>query len=96
MQAPTSPICAVVELAIQPQYAGFDGTPVRPLQQVVLRPDKIREGYIRLGETPGDEALCWIALENVEIVFEIGPAIRSIDANGQEKWTVQNKLEKAA
>ena len=69
------PICAVIELAIQPFHPGFDGQPVRPLMQVVLRPDKVTQGLIRLGETPGDEALCWIAPHNINIVAVLGRAV---------------------
>lgn len=58
------PICAVVKLATQP--AGV-------LQQVTLRPDKVSEGgLIRLGETRGDEARCWISPENVVVVEVLG------------------------
>ena len=58
------PICAIVKLATQPPGV---------LQQVTLRPDKVsRAGLIRLGETPGDEALCWIAPEHIGVVEILG------------------------
>ena len=49
--------------------------PVRPLQQVTLRADKISdEGYIRIGHTPGDEASCWILPGQILIVEVLGAA----------------------
>ncbi len=51
------------------------GDMVRPLQQVTLRPDQFSAvGYLRLGNTPGDEAHCWIAPLNVQIVEVLGRA----------------------
>lgn len=58
------PTCAVVQLATQPPGV---------LQQVTLRPDKVsKQKLIRLGETPGDEALCWIHPKNVLVVEILG------------------------
>lgn len=57
------PICAVVKLATQPPGV---------FQQVTLRPDKVVDGLIRLGETRGDEARCWIAAEHVAVVKILG------------------------
>jgi hypothetical protein len=49
--------------------------PVRPLQQVTLRADKLsEEGYIRLGFTPGDEANCWIEPSDILIMEVLGAA----------------------
>ena len=59
-------ICAVVKLATQPPGV---------LQQVVLRPDKCVSGLIRLGETRGDEARCWIAAEHIAVVAILGRAV---------------------
>lgn len=58
---------------------------IRPLQQVTLRPDKLSAlGYIRLGETPGDEAMCWVSPANIRVVEVLGRAVE----NGG-KWTVE-------
>lgn len=60
------PICAVVQLATQAPNV---------LQQVTLRPDKISQaGLIRLGDTPGDEARCWIRPEAIEVIEILGTA----------------------
>jgi len=76
-------ITAVVHLSTQPPHV---------LQQVTLRPEKCAAGLIRLGETPGDEALCWIALEHVEIVHVLGRAIEV----SKTEWKVEPIMEKAA
>ncbi len=61
------PTVAIVHLATQPP-----GT----LQQVTLRPDKVtKANFIRLGETPGDEALCWIHPDNVMVMEILGQAV---------------------
>ncbi len=79
-------ICAIVELAIEPPRPDFEGNKLRPLQQVVLRPDKISpQGLIRLGETPGDEANCWTRPEHVNVIEILGEAVQ--DASG--KWNVR-------
>ena len=52
-----------------------EGQPVRPLQQITLRADKMsEEGFIRLGFTPGDEANCWIHPRHILIVEVLGAA----------------------
>jgi hypothetical protein len=52
-----------------------DEQPVRPLQQVTLRADKIsEEGYLRLGHTPLDEANCWIDPADILIIEVLGAA----------------------
>jgi hypothetical protein len=76
-------ICAVVHLNVEPNPLS--------LQQVTLRPDKIRGSLIRLGETPGDEANCWQYLSDINIVMVLGHATES-----EGKWTVSPILEKAA
>lgn len=69
-------ITAIVKLATQPPNV---------YQQVTLRPDKISpRGFIRLGETPGDEALCWIRPEHILVCEILGHATQSADG----KWTV--------
>jgi hypothetical protein len=57
------PVLAVVKLMTQPPGV---------LQQVVLRPDKVAGHLIRLGETRGDEARCWISCEHVGVVMILG------------------------
>jgi hypothetical protein len=69
----------VVQLKTQPPGA---------LQQVTLRPDKIHDGLIRLGETPDDEARCWIAPENVIVEAIIGVAVEN-----DGKWSCRPMLE---
>lgn len=58
-------LLAVVHLATQPPGV---------LQQVTLRADKLSPygQLLRLGETDGDEAFCWVALEHIYIVEYIG------------------------
>jgi len=66
------PLLAVVHLATQPPGV---------LQQVVLRPDKVSNlgRLIRLGETLGDEAMGWLAIEHVYVVEWIGTVALSED-----------------
>ena len=68
------PVTAIVHLATQPPNV---------LHQVTIRKDKTidRMNLIRFGETPGDEALCWIAYENVEIIAILGDTY--IDEDGK-------------
>ena len=78
----TKPLTAIVCLPLNGLYPPLDAGPmtqpqdmVRPLQQVTLRPDQFSaEGYVRLGNTPGDEANCWIAPRHVEIQEVLGVA----------------------
>lgn len=77
------PLVAIVALPLNGIYPPLDATMqtkpeqmVRPLQQVTLRPDKLSTlGYLRLGETPNDEANCWIHPENVLIVEVLGKGV---------------------
>lgn len=69
----------VVQLKTQPPGA---------LQQVTLRPDKIHDGLIRLGETPDDEARCWIDPANVIVEAIIGVAVEN-----EGKWSCRPMLE---
>lgn len=66
MIVPEKPILAVVQLNNQPKGV---------IHQVVLRPDKVKNGIIRLGETYGDEILGWQHLGNVEVVEILGEAV---------------------
>ena len=76
------PLVAIVVLPLNGMFpplevstATLPNEMVRPLQQVTLRPDKIsEEGFIRLGETPNDEANCWIHPQNVQIAEVLGRA----------------------
>lgn len=56
--------------------------PHNVIHQVMLRPDKIHDGLIRLGETPGDEITGWQYPENIEIVAVLG---RAVEKDG--RWT---------
>lgn len=78
------PLCCLVALAIQPMYPQPGGGYVKPIQQVTLRPDKVsKSGFIRLGETLGDEAMCWIKPEHIQVLDVLGLA-----AEVDGKWTV--------
>ena len=86
-------ICAIVELAIEPPRPDFERNLIRPLQQVVLRPDKISlQGFIRLGETPGDEANCWIRPEHINVLEILG----TVEFNAQGIPSVTPEQRKAA
>ncbi len=76
MIIPPHPIVAVVQLTTQPPNV---------LQQVTLRPDKVKGDLIRLGETPGDEANCWIRLGDVTVVTVLGKAVEVKDGQ-TTKW----------
>jgi hypothetical protein len=91
------PICAIVQLAIEPPRPDFAGRPIRPLQQVTLRPDKVLGDLIRLGETRGDEARCWIAAEHVAVVKILGRVKCAGDpANEQAEWVQDQEPEALA
>lgn len=66
MLIPLQNILAVVQLANQPKGV---------IHQVILSPEKVRNGIIRLGEFPGDEIHGWQHLGNVEIVEVLGEAL---------------------
>lgn len=73
-ELPTALTC-IVHLSTQPPNV---------VQQVTLRPDKVSsQGYIRMGETQGDEALGWILPEHIQVLDILGIAV---EAEG--KWTV--------
>ncbi len=64
---PINGIVPPLNFSPDPQHA------VRPLQQVTLRPDMLSAlGYLRIGNTPGDEANCWIHPSNVQIIEVLG------------------------
>ena len=48
------------------------------LHQVTLRPDKVYDGMIRVGDTPGDEAVGWQYPENIQIVRVLGRAVENV------------------
>ena len=78
----TEPVVAIIVLPLNGMYPPLGATAqitpqemILPLQQVTLRPDKLSaEGFIRLGETPNDEANCWIDPKNVLIAEVLGRA----------------------
>ncbi len=70
MDSPTQPIVAVIHTRMQPPGV---------LQQVTIRPDKVKGEIIRLGETPADEYMGWVRLEDVEIVQVLGKAVEQPD-----------------
>ncbi len=76
------------------------------IHQVVLRPDKVMAGLIRLGETQGmDEISGWQNPDNIQVLTILGTAKEEEILNqddeptGQTKWTVtpieEKKLEVA-
>lgn len=79
---------------IFPPLEGSD-RPVRPLQQITLRPDMLSdEGFLRLGHTPGDEANCWISPHDILIVEVLGAATwdsgkLNVDENALERTNIR-------
>jgi hypothetical protein len=65
MDTPTQPIVAVIHTRMQPPGV---------LQQVTIRPDKLKGNIIRFGETPADEYMGWVRLEDIEVVAVLGKA----------------------
>ena len=63
--SPTEPTCCVVQL--RHQQPGV-------IHQVVLDPAKMKNGLIRIGEWPGDEAHGWQHMENVTVLVVLGRA----------------------
>lgn len=66
----SEPLCCVVQLAHQPPGV---------VHQVTLDPAKIKDGLIRIGEWPGDEARGWQHMGNVTVLCVLGRATRSED-----------------
>ena len=54
------------------------------IHQVMLRPDKVKNGLIRLGETPGDEAAGWQHPANIVVLSVLGMGKEAED----KSWTV--------
>lgn len=54
------------------------------IHQVTLRPDKVHEGLIRLGETPNDELMGWNHPENIYVIALLGVAKEE-----QGKWVCE-------
>lgn len=73
MEAPTQAIVAVIHTRMQP---------LGVLQQVTIRPDKVKGQIIRFGETPSDEYMGWVSLEDIEVIAVLGKAV---EIGG--KWT---------
>jgi hypothetical protein len=51
------------------------------IHQVTLRPDKVHDGLIRLGETQGDELVGWNYPSNLHVLAILGTAHEE-----QGKW----------
>ena len=65
--SPTEPTLCVVQLKHQPQGV---------VHQVVIDPAKIRDGLIRLGDWPGDEAYGWQWIDNLTVLIMLGTVER--------------------
>ena len=65
--SPTEPTLCVVQ--IKHQAAGV-------IHQVVIDPAKIRDGLIRLGDWPGDEANGWQYVDNLTVLLVLGKVER--------------------
>lgn len=64
------------------------------IRQVTLRPDKVHDGLIRLGETPQDEANGWQYPFNVEVISIIGRAVyKGGDEGNPSNWSCRPMLE---
>ena len=74
--------CCVVQLATQPPGV---------IHQVTLRPDKIKDGLIRLGETQGDEAAGWQYPQAIDVKVILGIAKEEND----KTWTVEPLIKSA-
>ena len=70
---------AVVQLRTQPEGV---------IHQVTLRPDKVKESIIRLGDTPGDEITGWQYPDNILIVEILGEAFEdeSEPERSPQRW----------
>lgn len=66
--SPSQPTLCVVQ--IKHQAAGV-------IHQVVIDPTKIRDGLIRLGDWPGDEANGWQHTENIVVLLVLGTVERT-------------------
>src|SRR5512146_1062865 len=75
------PVVVILKLSTQPPNV---------LQQVCIRKETLsRHGYLRLGETPGDEACCWIAPDHAVVLEGLGTAEFVEDDQGR---TVEVKV----
>ena len=61
------------------------------IHQVTLRPDKVHDGLIRLGETQGDELMGWNYPSNLTVLSVLGTAY---EVDG--KWECRPLIERAA
>lgn len=65
MDKPEKPVVALVRI--------LNGTQHPALRfQVTLKPEQVREGYIRFGNTPGDELVGWWLLEDIVLAKVLG------------------------
>ena len=69
--SPKEPTLCVVQLKHQPQGV---------VHQVVIDPAKMRDGLIRLGEWPGDEANGWQYMDNMVVLLVLG-RVERLEAN---------------
>ena len=58
------------------------------IHQVTLRPDKVHDGFLRLGDTPHDELNGWVYPQNLNVLSIIGVAV---ETNGA--WSCRPILE---
>ena len=70
------------------------------IHQVTLRADKVFNGLIRLGDTPGDELCGWNYPQNIRILAVLGEGAPDISPGGTvcaaTPWKCVPILEKAA
>lgn len=70
-------------MAIIQHFTQRDGV----IHQVTLRPDKVKDGLIRLGETPGDELAGWNYPKSITVVSVLGTGHRKTPpGTGGEDW----------
>ncbi len=74
-------------VAIVQQFSQREGV----IHQVTLRGDKVTNGLIRLGDTPGDELCGWNYPQNIAILAVLGEAVET-----SGKWECRPILEKVA
>jgi hypothetical protein len=66
MDTPIQAIVAVIQSRTQPPGV---------LQQVTIRPDKLKGHIIRFGETTADEYNGWLRLEDITLMAVLGLAV---------------------
>ena len=77
------PYCCVIQLRTQPQGV---------IHQVILRPGKVKDGLIRIGDSQGDEASGWQHPSNIIVLSILGTAKEEEILNQDDESLIPKKF----